>query len=283
MKFYKCSVVFKFVLVFMISIVIFLVTNVKANIICNDGTVSNSCQDCHRGCCSSHGGCSSGYSGSSNSNNNSSVSSYPSVSSYVAPVIRLKSGNNKIKSIVIDGKNVKVKNRVVYTTLKNKVSVNVGLQSRKATAKYNKSINLKHGINSEEIVVTAENGKKRTYYIDIKKINNNTNIKEIRVNDELVSLDDMMYESVSDTANIEVTLEDTYAEVKYDDTVKLSPGENEIPIVVIAENGDQKDYKLVVKYDDSLDGVVGVLMFGGAGAIAAKVYHDKKKKHKLSD
>lgn len=27
------------------------------NIICNDGTVSPTCQDCHRGCCSYHGGC----------------------------------------------------------------------------------------------------------------------------------------------------------------------------------------------------------------------------------
>ena len=31
--------------------------NVNANIICNDGSVSNSCKDCHQGCCSRHGGC----------------------------------------------------------------------------------------------------------------------------------------------------------------------------------------------------------------------------------
>ena len=31
--------------------------NIKANIICNDGTTSPSCSDCHRGCCSKHGGC----------------------------------------------------------------------------------------------------------------------------------------------------------------------------------------------------------------------------------
>ena len=28
-----------------------------ANITCNDDTVSKSCTDCHRGCCSGHGGC----------------------------------------------------------------------------------------------------------------------------------------------------------------------------------------------------------------------------------
>ena len=32
---------------------------VKANIRCNDGTISPSCGDCYRGCCSRHGGCSS--------------------------------------------------------------------------------------------------------------------------------------------------------------------------------------------------------------------------------
>lgn len=30
---------------------------VKANITCNDGTISSTCQDCHTGCCSRHGGC----------------------------------------------------------------------------------------------------------------------------------------------------------------------------------------------------------------------------------
>lgn len=30
---------------------------VKANIICNDGTTSSSCETCHTGCCSGHDGC----------------------------------------------------------------------------------------------------------------------------------------------------------------------------------------------------------------------------------
>lgn len=43
--------------IIIILLVFILPINVKANIICNDGTVSNSCQDCHQGCCSKHGGC----------------------------------------------------------------------------------------------------------------------------------------------------------------------------------------------------------------------------------
>ena len=34
---------------------------VNANIMCNDGTESPTCTDCHRGCCSNHGGCVSDY------------------------------------------------------------------------------------------------------------------------------------------------------------------------------------------------------------------------------
>ena len=41
-------------LLFLILIIPF---SVKANIICNDGTRSPSCSDCHQGCCSRHGGC----------------------------------------------------------------------------------------------------------------------------------------------------------------------------------------------------------------------------------
>ena len=41
--------------------------NASANIICNDGTVSASCTDCHTGCCSRHGGCTNNPNNGSNS------------------------------------------------------------------------------------------------------------------------------------------------------------------------------------------------------------------------
>ena len=47
----------KKVLVFIISFLVLFVGNVNANIVCNDGTVSKTCTDCHRGCCSGHDGC----------------------------------------------------------------------------------------------------------------------------------------------------------------------------------------------------------------------------------
>ncbi len=45
---------------FLIFIVLIFPISTNANIMCNDGTISPSCVDCHRGCCSHHGGCSGG-------------------------------------------------------------------------------------------------------------------------------------------------------------------------------------------------------------------------------
>ena len=43
---------------------------VNANIICNDGTISPTCIDCHQGCCSKHGGCSNNNNTVHNNNSN---------------------------------------------------------------------------------------------------------------------------------------------------------------------------------------------------------------------
>ena len=45
--------------IFKILVLLFLLfpLMVNANIMCNDGTESPSCQSCHQGCCSWHGGC----------------------------------------------------------------------------------------------------------------------------------------------------------------------------------------------------------------------------------
>ena len=53
----KKSIVFD-ILIRIIVIIISLLF-LRGNIICNDGTISPSCSDCHSGCCSHHGGCSS--------------------------------------------------------------------------------------------------------------------------------------------------------------------------------------------------------------------------------
>lgn len=54
----------KYFIVFLLSFFLLNIQIVSANIMCNDGSVSPTCSDCHQGCCSWHGGCSSGSSSS---------------------------------------------------------------------------------------------------------------------------------------------------------------------------------------------------------------------------
>lgn len=57
-------------LLFVFTIILLLAPSiVNANIICNDGTTSPSCMDCHQGCCSGHKGCTDNPH-SNNKNNN---------------------------------------------------------------------------------------------------------------------------------------------------------------------------------------------------------------------
>ena len=51
----------KYVILLISLFVMLIPANAFANIMCNDGSISPSCGDCHRGCCSHHGGCASSY------------------------------------------------------------------------------------------------------------------------------------------------------------------------------------------------------------------------------
>ena len=81
--------------IIILVIVLFLLFPIitKANIICNDGTVSSSCQDCHKGCCSRHGGCTNGSSSKSSSKNNKNKNSTTKSSSNSN-----KTTNNKVEN-----------------------------------------------------------------------------------------------------------------------------------------------------------------------------------------
>lgn len=135
--------------------------NVKANIMCNDGTTSPSCQDCHRGCCSHHGGCASGYSGSTTSNvNSSSSTSNYSTSSYTRrEYVPPKSSDNTLKSIIINGNSISpVNDTNEYTIEGNKANVTAEVNDSKSTYTVNGNSDLVAGNNVFSIVVTAENG-----------------------------------------------------------------------------------------------------------------------------
>ncbi len=165
--------------IFVLLVMLFPI-NVKANIICNDGTTSPRCADCHRGCCSHHGGCSNNYSSSSKSSkttNNSSKSSSSSgsssssSSSYTSTTtvkkVEPKSSDTSLKEVIIDSEEIKISNEMSYSTKNESAKINITANDSKATVEYDKNVELNIGDNLINIKVTAENGNAKEYKINI--------------------------------------------------------------------------------------------------------------------
>ena len=242
-----------YVIVMLIIISFPIIAN--ANIICNDGTVSKSCNDCHQGCCSKHGGCSSGGSnsgiGGSGSTGSSSNKKPP------VTITEPKSDDTSLKEVKIDDEKIEILSNMFYTTLKENVIINVIANDSKAKIEYNKNPELVIGENLIDIKVTAESGKTQTYKINItreKILSDNKNIK-IFVNDEEV----IFYSFRSDVINlsydkselnIQYELEDEFAKAEIIGNESLVAGANEILVKVTAENGEEDIYTIVVNKEE---------------------------------
>ena len=278
-------------------LMIFFPLVVNANIVCNDGTISPSCADCHRGCCSHHGGCSNSSSSSSSSNSSSNSNSNNSNSSTSetykeTPVIveNPKSKDATLKSVKIDYEEIKVSANMSYTTNKESVSVVATPNDNKATIDYDQNPDLVIGENVITIKVTAENGNIKEYVLNItreKILSNNKNIK-IKVDDEEITFNayksDTIYLSYNkDRIDIKYELEDENAKAEIIGNENLKEGKNEVIVKVTAENGEEQNYTIVVeKYNKTDETAVNVIaslfviaIFGGAILLIVKL--TKKK------
>lgn len=87
MKKYLMFLLFFFAVAFPIS--------VSANIVCNDGSISTTCGDCHRGCCSHHGGCSSRSTDEIDSESTSKINEHSKIENKI-----IESNNNDTSMII---------------------------------------------------------------------------------------------------------------------------------------------------------------------------------------
>ena len=286
-----CFVIEAFILMIFFPLV------VNANIVCNDGTISPSCADCHRGCCSHHGGCSNSSSSSSSSNSSSNSNSNNSNSSASetykeTPVIveNPKSKDATLKSVKIDYEEIKVSANMSYTTNKESVRVVATPNDNKATIDYDQNPDLVIGENVITIKVTAENGNIKEYVLNItreKILSNNKNIK-IKVDDEDITFNayksDTIYLSYNkDRIDIKYELEDENAKAEIIGNENLKEGKNEVIVKVTAENGEEQNYTIVVeKYNKTDETAVNVIaslfviaIFGGAILLIVKLAKKK--------
>ena len=291
-----------------VLLMMFLPIVVNANIVCNDGTISPSCGDCHKGCCSSHGGCSNSSSSSSSTNvetntNNSSSSestnsnnnNYTNNNVIETPAIvePSKSSDATLKELTIDDKKIDISNDMSYATTNETISINAIANDDKAKVDYDQNPELVIGDNIINIKVTAENGKVKEYKLNItreKILSNNTKIK-VKVNDEEVTFNEYKSEPIylsytEYKINIQYELEDENAKVEIIGNENLKEGNNEVIVKVIAENGEEQNYTLVVeKYNKTDETAVNIIaslfiIVPFVGIVLLIFYLTKKKKTK---
>ncbi len=264
---------------------LFLPLVVNANIMCNDGTRSPSCQDCHQGCCSHHGGCAYGGSDSSSSNSNSySNSNYV----YQQPIVQepLKSSDTSLKSVTVDGEELSLSDTLSYQTQKDNVMISALPNDSKSTVDYNSSTELKVGENIINIKVTAEDGSSKEYQLNItreKILSNNKNIK-IMVDGKEIEFSSFQSKTIhlsnnEDKLDLEYELEDPYAQAEVIGNSNLKVGKNKVIVKVTAENGEIQEYTLLVEKEEykitASDVIVSLLFLSGGGSI---IYYGVKKK-----
>lgn len=290
--------VFYSIFIIFVLVMFFLPTIVNANIICNDGTVSPSCVDCHRGCCSHHGGCSS-RSGTSSSSSRSSSSSSKTKSStnnvtQQSPIKKEpKSSDVSLKKVTIDSENIDISDSMSYKTANKNVHIFVTANDDKAITEYKSNAELVVGNNVINIKVIAENGNFKNYKLNIIKENtlsNNKNIK-IMIDDKEVNFKSFKSEIVylsndKNEVNIKYELEDVNAKAEIIGNKDLNVGKNEVIVRVTAENGEEQDYLIEIEKHSKISEIIPNIIcfnfvigfFGGIGYLIYYIVNQSKKK-----
>lgn len=281
----------KMFLLIILLMMILLPVSVRANIVCNDGTVSPSCGDCHRGCCSHHGGCSSNVSSNSNSNSNnhsnSSSSSNQNPFNEQIPVVENpKSSDTTLKEVTVDYEKIDISDNMFYTTKKDSVIISILTNDDNAKVEYTKNPKLNIGDNVIDINVTAENGDIKKYKLNIAKekiLSSNNNVK-IMVNDKEVIFNSFKSEKIylsndKNEIDIKYELEDNNAKAEIIGNSNLKVGKNQVIVKVTAENGETQDYVINIEKEDNdtVDFVSVLVVIVILGCVGFLIYKLIKK------
>lgn len=226
-------------------------------------------------------------SGTSSNNNTSTTKPNSSSSSNANSSTEkeeVKSNDNTLKIIIIDGKEIDVKDNIDYSTTKEKISIETTTNDKKAKYEIKNNSTLEIGENKISIEVTAEDGTTKTYNINVKRdkiLSSDTGIKVI-INDEEVSFSDnkaTIYISATEiNLKIDYTLNDENAKVEMDKIEELKTGNNELKIKVIAEDGTEKEYEIIIhKYTKSEETISTILALAIIGGMGYGIYYVIKK------
>ena len=190
---------------------------------------------------------------------------------YYVDVVRKMDASNDLESLVVKTNDEvqKLNPQFNKSTLEYNVEVNEGVSSVSilATASHNASISgigtkaISVGNNKFDISVTSESGDVKVYTVNVmRKASGNNNLLSITPNvgnlDPVFSSDQLEYSLVLDAGHsmlsFSVVTEDRFAQVTGTDLMLIPDGVSTRIIKVVAENGDEKTYKINV-YKDRTD------------------------------
>lgn len=209
-----------------------------------------------------------------------------------------KSNDTSISKLTINGKSIySVNDTMEHTVATSKVDILV--ETKDKNAKYEIQGNVeelsKEKINEFKILVTAEDGTKKTYILNITREvkESYVRITSLKINGSSVyfSLDKKEEVSLSnseDKLNIEYKLSNTNAnliitangkEVKNGDNIEV--GKTNYLLTIVDEDGNESSYELVVermtKFDETMSFILGLATLGGIGYL---IYFFTKKRKK---
>ena len=196
-----------------------------------------------------------------------SDSSYNTLTgSNVSKTIRVKSAVNTLDSLSLTGATINFdKNTTTYNATIEAASTTISATATDSKAKISGTgkKNLNYGVNALKVVVTAENGKTKTYTINVTRPDNrsnNNNLSSLKLSKGTISFNkntttyNVEVDSKTTSIKIDATAEDAKASFvkNYSSrTVNLNYGKNVVLIKVKAENGKEKTYTLnITRKDD---------------------------------
>ena len=171
-----------------------------------------------------------------------------------------KSSNNNLSSLKVNGRDVNGFSQSTTTyklgsTDETSVDITATPADSKSIVKGTGKKNLNYGKNTFKVTVTAENGSSKTYNIEIERNDNrnsDNNLSSLKVsgldlkfNKNTLEYSFTVEHSIS-SIEITASANDSKAKVSGTGTKKLVDYENKFNVVVEAENGSKKTYKIII-------------------------------------
>lgn len=200
-----------------------------------------------------------------NKNNNSQNNQNYVTTAKEEPVIA-KSSDTSLKEIKINGESIDL-NNPSYETDKDNIEIEVMANDTNATLIYEKNIKLSNGSNKATISITAENGDKKEYEININKTVKSNN-KEFKIfyNDEKLNvnvsnktIEDLIVFNFTKNLKLTYSTTDKNTKIKISGNKNLKVGENVVKLTITSEDGSSETYSMRVSRMSILGTVISYI------------------------